>query len=165
MSSSSCPDDTNSRYWIASSPPNDPIPSRILAIFAVSRKREIRVNGWALEVRINAEDPFNGFAPQPGKVEFYLPPQGQAVRVDSHLYAGYQIPPHYDSMIAKIIVHAKDREGAIARMLGALDEMIIDGVKTNIPFQKEILSHVRFRSLSYDTSFTESLLASGGRAV
>jgi acetyl-CoA carboxylase, biotin carboxylase subunit len=129
------------------------------------KQREVRINGWALEVRINAEDPFNGFTPQPGKVDFYLPPQDPAVRVDSHLYAGYQIPPHYDSMIAKIIVHAKDREGAIVRMLGALDEMIIDGVKTNIPFQKEILSHVRFRSLSYDTSFTESLLASAGRAV
>jgi len=127
------------------------------------RQRDVRLNGWALEVRINAEDPFNGFAPQPGRVDFYLPPQDPAVRVDSHLYAGYSIPPHYDSMIAKVVVHAKDREGAIVRMLGALDEMIIDGVQTNIPFQKEILSHVRFRSLSYDTSFTESLLATGGR--
>ncbi len=129
------------------------------------RQRDIRLNGWALEVRINAEDPFDGFAPQPGRVDFYLPPQDPAVRVDSHLYAGYVIPPHYDSMIAKVVVHAKDREGAIVRMLGALDEMIIDGVKTNVPFQKEILSHVRFRSLSYDTSFTESLLASGGRGL
>jgi acetyl-CoA carboxylase biotin carboxylase subunit len=85
--------------------------------------------------------------------------------VDSHLYSGYEIPPNYDSMIAKVIVHARDREAAIVRMLGALDEMIIDGIKTNIPFQMEILSHVRFRSLGYDTSFTEGLLASGGRGI
>ncbi len=127
------------------------------------RQRDVRLTGWAMEVRVCAEDPFNDFAPQPGRIDFYLPPQDPAVRVDSHIYTGYQIPPNYDSMIAKVIVHGKDREAVIVRMLGALDEMIIDGVKTNIPFQKEILSHVRFRSLSYDTSFAESLLASGGR--
>jgi len=129
------------------------------------RQRDVRSGGWAMEVRVCAEDPFNDFAPQPGRIEFYLPPQDPGVRVDSHIYTGYQIPPNYDSMIAKVIVHGKDREAVIVRMLGALDEMIIDGVKTNIPFQKEILSHVRFRSLSYDTSFAESLLDSGGKFV
>jgi len=127
------------------------------------RQRDVRATGWAMECRICAEDPFNGFAPQPGRIEFYLPPVDPAVRVDSHIYSGYCIPPNYDSMIAKLIVHDKDREAAIVRMLQALDEMIIDGVKTNIPFQEEILSHVRFRSLSYDTSFAESLLASDRR--
>jgi acetyl-CoA carboxylase biotin carboxylase subunit len=129
------------------------------------RQRDLRASGWAMEVRVNAEDPFDDFSPQPGRVDFYLPPQDPAVRVDSHIYAGYEIPSQYDSMIAKVIVHARDREAAIVRMLGALDEMIIDGLKTNIPFQKEILSHVRFRSLNYDTSFAESLLASGGRGL
>jgi acetyl-CoA carboxylase biotin carboxylase subunit len=129
------------------------------------RQKDIRPDGWALEVRINAEDPANGFSPQPGRVDFYLPPQGRDVRVDSHLYTGYVIPPNYDSMIGKVIVHGRDRETAIVKMLNALDELVIDGVKTNIPFQKEILSHVRFRSTSYDTSFTESLLASGGRTT
>ena len=87
------------------------------------------------------------------------------MRVDSHIYTGYTIPSNYDSMIAKVIVHGNDRESVINRMMGALDEMIIDGVKTNIPFQKEILSHVRFRSLSYDTSFTEGLLSSDRRQI
>ncbi|MFN2165646.1 MAG: acetyl/propionyl/methylcrotonyl-CoA carboxylase subunit alpha, partial [Anaerolineae bacterium] len=129
------------------------------------KQRDVRPNGCAMEVRVNAEDPANGFAPQPGRIDFYLPPQDPDIRVDSHIYSGYRIPPNYDSMIAKVIVHGKDRESVIQRMLGALDEMIIDGVKTNIPFQKEILSHVRFRSLSYDTSFAESLLATGGRGI
>jgi acetyl-CoA carboxylase biotin carboxylase subunit len=128
------------------------------------RQKDIRPDGWAIEVRINAEDPAADFAPQPGRIEFFMPPQDPAVRVDTHVYTGYRIPSHYDSMIAKVIVHARDRESAIARMLAALDELIIDGVKTNVQFQKEILSHVRFRSLAYDTSFTESLLAPGGRA-
>jgi acetyl-CoA carboxylase, biotin carboxylase subunit len=129
------------------------------------KQKDVRLNGCAIEVRINAEDPFNNFAPQPGRVDFYLPPQDPHIRVDSHLYSGYTIPSHYDSMIAKIIVHADDREGAIARMLSALDEMVIDGVKTNIPFQKEILSHVAFRTQAYDTSFAESLLTAGGRSI
>ncbi len=129
------------------------------------KQKDVRLNGCAIEVRINAEDPFNDFAPQPGRVDFYFPPQDSHIRVDSHLYSGYTIPSHYDSMIAKIIVHADDREGAISRMLSALDEMVIDGIKTNIPFQKEILSHVAFRTQAYDTSFVEKLLTAGGRSI
>jgi acetyl-CoA carboxylase biotin carboxylase subunit len=83
--------------------------------------------------------------------------------VDSHVYAGYTIPSNYDSLMAKIVVHGENREAVIARMLGALDELIIDGVKTNVPFTREILRHVRFRSLNYDTSFAESLLISDRR--
>jgi acetyl-CoA carboxylase biotin carboxylase subunit len=122
------------------------------------RQKDVRFQGWAMEVRVNAEDPFNNFAPQPGKVEFWLPPVGADVRVDSHVYAGYVIPAQYDSLMAKVIVHGADREAVITRMLGVLDELIVDGVKTNVPFTREILSHVRFRSLNYDTGFAESLL-------
>jgi len=122
------------------------------------RQKDVRFTGWALECRVNAEDPFNNFAPQPGKVEFWLPPVGADVRVDSHVYAGYVIPAQYDSLMAKVIVHGADREAVITRMLGVLDELIVDGVKTNVPFTREILSHVRFRSLNYDTGFAESLL-------
>ena len=122
------------------------------------RQKDVRFTGWALECRVNAEDPFNNFAPQPGKVEFWLPPVGADVRVDSHVYAGYVIPAQYDSLMAKVIVHGPDREAVITRMLGVLDELIVDGVKTNVAFTREILSHVRFRSLNYDTGFAESLL-------
>jgi acetyl-CoA carboxylase biotin carboxylase subunit len=122
------------------------------------RQKDVRFTGWALECRVNAEDPFNNFAPQPGKIEFWLPPVGAYVRVDSHVYSGYTVPPQYDSLLAKVIIQGADREQVIGRMLGALDELIIDGPKTNVPFAKEILTHVRFRSLNYDTSFAESLL-------
>jgi len=127
------------------------------------RQKDVRFTGCALECRVNAEDPFNNFAPQPGKVEFWLPPVGADVRVDSHVYSGYTIPSNYDSLMAKVIVHGENREAVIARMLGALDELIIDGVKTNVAFTREILRHVRFRSFNYDTCFAESLLMSDRR--
>ncbi|HOX06592.1 MAG TPA: acetyl-CoA carboxylase biotin carboxylase subunit [Planctomycetota bacterium] len=127
------------------------------------RQKDVRFTGWALECRVNAEDPFNNFAPQPGKVEFWLPPVGSDVRVDSHVYSGYVIPSNYDSLMAKVIVHGENREAVITRMLGALDELIIDGIRTNVPFTREILSHVRFRSHNYDTGFAETLLMSDRR--
>ncbi len=116
----------------------------------------------SIECRINAEDPDKGFMPSPGTVEHYYAPGGRGVRIDSHAYSKYPIPPHYDSMIAKLIVHASTREQAIARMSRALDEYMITGIKTTIPFQKEILHNKDFVAGKYDTGFVEKLLAERG---
>ena len=107
-------------------------------------QEDIRLHGHAIECRITAEDADNDFRPQTGTVEKYLPPGGPGVRVDSHLYAGYKIPPHYDSLLAKLIVWAETREAAIARMQRALDEYIIEGVATTIPFHKRLLRNESF---------------------
>jgi acetyl-CoA carboxylase biotin carboxylase subunit len=124
------------------------------------RQEDIKPRGHAIEVRVNAEDPAQGFRPSPGKVGMYVPPGGMGVRVDSHLFPGYRIPPNYDSLIAKVIVHRADREEAIATMLRALREMIVEGVKTTIPLLLRILAHDRFRSGSIDTGFLDANLAS-----
>lgn len=105
---------------------------------------EIQFRGHAIECRITAEDSDNEFRPQTGVVEKYLPPGGPGVRVDSHLYAGYAVPPHYDSLLVKLIVWADTREAAIARMQRALDEFVIEGIVTTIPFHKRLLRHERF---------------------
>ena len=105
---------------------------------------EIQFRGHAIECRITAEDSDNEFRPQTGVVEKYLPPGGPGVRVDSHLYAGYSVPPHYDSLLAKLIVWADTREAAIARMQRALDEFEIEGIVTTIPFHKRLLRHEGF---------------------
>ena len=107
------------------------------------KQEDIEVSGHAFECRINAEDPKN-FLPCPGKINQFHAPGGLGVRVDSHLYSGYSIPPFYDSMIAKLITCAPTREEALKRMEVALDEMIIDGIKTNIPLQKEIVQDTNF---------------------
>ncbi|MGB2180817.1 MAG: ATP-grasp domain-containing protein, partial [Pseudomonadales bacterium] len=107
------------------------------------KQEDIEVSGHAFECRINAEDPKN-FLPCPGKINQFHAPGGLGVRVDSHLYSGYSIPPFYDSMIAKLITYAPTREEALKRMEVALDEMIIDGIKTNIPLQKEIVQDTNF---------------------
>ncbi len=104
---------------------------------------DIKVKGHAIECRINAEDP-KTFMPSPGKVSYYHVPGGPGVRVDSHLYNGYRVPPYYDSMIGKIITYGNTREIAIARMKTALNELIIEGIKTNIPLQQEILADSAF---------------------
>ncbi len=109
----------------------------------------------AIECRINAEDPFKNFAPSPGLVTAYHSASGQGVRVDSHVYAGYMIPPYYDSMIAKLICTARTREEAIKKMKRALDEYIIEGVKTTIPFHKKLMNDKRFLSGKFDTGFME----------
>jgi acetyl-CoA carboxylase biotin carboxylase subunit len=109
----------------------------------------------AIECRINAENPYKGFAPSPGLVTAYHAASGQGVRVDSHVYAGYMIPPYYDSMIAKLICTARTREEAIKKMKRALDEYIIEGVKTTIPFHKKLMSDKRFLSGKFDTGFME----------
>src|SRR6185436_9128206 len=109
----------------------------------------------AIECRINAEDPDRDFKPSPGRVELYAPPGGPGVRVDSHCYSGYRIPPNYDSMIGKLLAHRSNRRQAIATMLRALDEFVIVGPKTTIPIHRRILTHSDFRAGEHDTGFVE----------
>jgi acetyl-CoA carboxylase biotin carboxylase subunit len=119
------------------------------------KQEEIEVRGHAIEVRVNAEDPGKGFRPSIGKVETLLFPGGPGIRVDSHLYAGYQIPPHYDSLIAKIIAWAPTREEAIRRMERALGETVVEGpgLKTTIPFHQKVLQNAFFRRGAVYTNF------------
>lgn len=119
------------------------------------KQEDVEVRGHAIEVRINAEDPEKGFRPAIGKVETLLFPGGPGIRVDSHLYAGYQIPPHYDSLIAKIIAWAPTREEAIRRMERALSETVIEGpgLKTTIPFHQKVLQNAFFRRGAVYTNF------------
>ncbi|GGJ62421.1 acetyl-CoA carboxylase biotin carboxylase subunit [Anoxybacillus voinovskiensis] len=116
---------------------------------------EVTFNGWAIECRINAENPEKNFMPSPGRIQMYLPPGGLGVRVDSAAYPGYTIPPYYDSMIAKLIVHAPTREEAIARMKRALSEFIIEGIHTTIPFHLKLLEHEKFVQGDFNTKFLE----------
>ncbi len=109
----------------------------------------------AIECRINAEDPDNNFRPSPGKITTWHPPGGQGVRVDTHVYANYTIPPHYDSMIAKIIAVAQTREEAITKMSRALGEFVIEGIKTTIPFHEKLMKNEKFISGNYTTKFLE----------
>jgi acetyl-CoA carboxylase biotin carboxylase subunit len=109
----------------------------------------------AIEVRINAEDPFNGFRPSPGKITVLHTPGGHGVRVDSHIYAGYTIPPNYDSMVAKLITMAQTREEAIAKMRRALSEFVVEGVKTTIPFHLRLMNDENFIKGNYTTKFLE----------
>jgi acetyl-CoA carboxylase biotin carboxylase subunit len=109
----------------------------------------------AIECRINAEDPYNDFRPSPGKITVLHIPGGHGVRVDSHIYAGYVIPPYYDSMVAKIITIAQTREEAINTMERALSEFVIEGVKTTIPFHQQLMSNEDFRKGNFTTKFTE----------
>jgi acetyl-CoA carboxylase biotin carboxylase subunit len=117
--------------------------------------------GHAIECRVNAEDPARGFMPSPGVLENYYAPGGRGVRIDSHAYAGYPIPPNYDSMIAKVITTASSREACINRMSRALSEYMIGGIRTTIPFQQLIMQNDDFRRGKYDTGFVEKLLQSG----
>ena len=110
-------------------------------------------NGHAIEFRINAEDPLRNFLPQAGRIEFYNPPGGPGVRVDSHVYADYKVPPHYDSLLAKLIVHAKDREAAIRRGTRALDEFAVSGLETTLPLHLAVLEDEEFRRGGVTTSF------------
>ena len=112
-------------------------------------------NLFAMECRINAEDPRNGFRPSPGKITNLHIPGGHGVRVDSHVYAGYTIPPNYDSMIAKLIVSAQSREEAIVRMKRALQEFVIEGVKTTIPFHIKLMDNEKFKSGKFTTKFLD----------
>ncbi|EJR66186.1 biotin carboxylase 1 [Bacillus cereus VD115] len=119
------------------------------------QQEEVQFNGWAIECRINAENPAKKFMPSPGRVEMYLPPGGFGIRVDSAVYPGYSIPPFYDSMVAKLIVHGKTREEAIAKMKRALSEFVIEGVHTTIPFHLQLLDHPDFVKGEFNTKFLE----------
>jgi pyruvate carboxylase subunit A len=119
------------------------------------KQSEIGMNGWAIECRINAEDPLNNFAPSPGKLKHYRSPGGVGVRVDSGVHTGYSIPPMYDPMISKLIVWGRDRSEAIARMRRALYEYIIVGLKTNIPFHKAVMENPRFVNGDLGTHFID----------
>ena len=118
--------------------------------------QNFKLRGHSIECRINAEDPANNFMPFPGEITNFHMPGGKGVRVDSHAYSGYKIPTQYDSMIGKIIVHAKNRERAIIRMYRALEETIIEGPKTTIPYQMAIMDNEQFKSGEFDTSFLET---------
>lgn len=119
---------------------------------------QVEVRGHAIECRINAEDPTT-FLPSPGKIENYYAPGGAGIRMDSHIYPGYSIPPYYDSMIAKLIAHGKDRETTIARMKQALEETILTGVKTNIPLHRDlILEDENFCKEAMDIHYLEKHL-------
>nr|MBP9796642.1 acetyl-CoA carboxylase biotin carboxylase subunit [Chitinophagales bacterium] len=107
----------------------------------------------AMECRINAEDPTRNFSPSPGKITSFHSPKGHGVRVDTAVYAGYTIPPYYDSMIAKLICKARTREEVILKMQRALDEFIVEGIKTTIPFHKKLMRDPKFRAGVFDTSF------------
>ena len=117
--------------------------------------RTFTPKGHAIECRINAEDPKHGFRPSPGELQVFHTPGGHGVRVDSHVYASYKVPPNYDSLIAKLVVHADTREEAIERMLRALDEFIVVGIKTTIPFHKQLLQTEAFKSGDFDTGFAD----------
>ena len=112
----------------------------------------------SIECRINAEDPYNNFTPSPGKIDFWFQPGGRGVRVDTHVYSGYQVPPFYDSLIAKLIVTGATREIAIDRMQRALNEFLIEGIKTTIPFQDAIIKNSDFRSGNYNIGWVEAFL-------
>lgn len=120
---------------------------------------DVQFKGHAMECRINAEDPFGDFRPCPGRIEMYYAPGGAGVRIDSHAYAGYTIPPYYDSMIGKLITVGRDRAEAMNRMSRALSEYMITGVKTTIPFEQAILQDPDFRRGNYTTNFVERILS------
>jgi acetyl-CoA carboxylase biotin carboxylase subunit len=126
---------------------------------------DVQFKGHAIECRINAEDPFDEFRPSPGRIEMYYQPGGRGTRVDTHAYAGYTIPPHYDSMIGKLITYGKDRREAMDKMSRALGEYMITGVKTTISFQQAILQDPNFRRGVYTTSFVEQLLSGARREL
>ncbi|WP_197275589.1 acetyl-CoA carboxylase biotin carboxylase subunit [Bacillus sp. FJAT-22090] len=118
-------------------------------------QKDIQIKGWAIECRINAENPAKNFMPSPGKIDMYLAPGGYGVRVDSAMYPGYSIPPFYDSMVAKLITFGDTREEAIAKMKRALGEFVIDGVETTILFHEKLMNHEVFVSGDFDTKFLE----------
>ena len=126
------------------------------------KQNRIETKGVAIECRINAEDPDDGFKPTPGTVGFYSPPGGPGIRLDTHIYPGYKVTPYYDALIGKLIAYGKKRNDAIACMRRALEEFIVEGVKTTIPLFRTVFGNTRFAEGPVDTGFVESLFASGG---
>jgi acetyl-CoA carboxylase biotin carboxylase subunit len=132
---------------------------RIAAGMGLSiRQSDVKFRGHAIECRINAEDPLS-FTPSPGTITQYHPPGGPGIRIDSHIYAGYRVPPYYDSMIGKLIAHGDDRDSAIARMQMALTEIIVEGIKTNIPLHRDILQDAAFQHGGTNIHYLEKKLA------
>ena len=125
------------------------------------KQSEIKQQGVSIECRINAEDPKRNFQPSPGKIDRLIVPGGFGVRFESHAHSGYIVPPYYDSMIGKLIVHQPTRAEAIATMLRALSELRVDGIKTTAPLHQEILSHSAFFEGRIDTTFVERTFSSG----
>jgi acetyl-CoA carboxylase biotin carboxylase subunit len=125
-------------------------------------QRQIPLRGHAIKCRINAEDPFN-LMPSPGRITLWHPPGGPGIRVDSHVYSNYVVPPYYDSMIGKITAYGDTREQAIARMRTALMETVIEGIKTNIPLHQELLVDARFVEGGVSINYLEGWLASHQR--
>jgi acetyl-CoA carboxylase, biotin carboxylase subunit len=121
------------------------------------KQSDIKIRGHAIECRLNAEDPVN-FMPSPGTIKHYHAPGGFGIRVDTHVYQGYKVPPHYDSMIGKLIAHAESRKLAIARLSMALSEIVIDGIKTNIPLHQELIQDTAFMAGGTDIHYLESKL-------
>jgi pyruvate carboxylase subunit A len=119
-------------------------------------QKDVRFRGYAMEFRINAEDPKNGFLPSFGKITRYYAPGGPGVRIDAAMYSGYEIPPYFDSMCAKLTVWALTWDGVIERGRRTLNDMVIYGVKTTIPYYLEILKHPDFRNADFNTGFVES---------
>ncbi len=124
---------------------------------------QVRIQGHAIECRINAENPAKNFMPCPGLITNVHTPGGNGVRVDSHIYCDYRVPPNYDSMLLKLIVHGKDRESAIAKMRSALGELVIEGIETNLDFQYEILNHEAFGQGDTDTHFIPTYFPQYGK--
>ena len=120
-------------------------------------QKDIRFQGHAIECRINAEDP-KTFMPSPGLINLWHAPGGPGVRVDSHIYSGYRVPPYYDSMIGKLITHGRDRNAAVARMKNALTEIVIEGIRTNVPLHQEIFQHAAFQRGGTDIHYLEKRL-------
>jgi len=123
------------------------------------RQKDIRLEGSAIECRINAEDPGFGFKPSPGTITNLVLPGGPGVRIDTHAYCGYTISSYYDSLVAKLIVHRRTRRDAISTMRRALEEFVVEGIKTNIPLHQQIFGHTQFLRGDFDTGFIESVMA------
>ncbi len=121
------------------------------------RQEDVQLRGHAIECRINAEDP-KTFMPSPGLVQLWHPPGGPGIRIESHIYSGYRVPPFYDSMVGKLISHGSDRQTAIARMRNALSEIVIEGIKTNVPLHQEIFQHSAFQAGGTDIHYLEKRL-------
>ena len=122
------------------------------------RQKDVVFRGHAVECRINAEDP-DTFMPSPGKVGLFHPPGGPGIRLDSHLYSGYTVPPQYDSLIGKLVAYGEDRQTALARMRTALDEIVIDGIKTNIPLHERLCRDSAFLAGGTNIHYLEAKLA------
>jgi acetyl-CoA carboxylase biotin carboxylase subunit len=126
-------------------------------------QKDIAIQGHAIEVRVNAEDWEKNFRPNPGTIETVYMPGGRGVRVDTHIFAGYRIPPYYDSMIAKLIFKGTTRNDAMAVALRGLEDFMLEGITTTVPFAKMVISDDRFRQGNYSTHFVDDFLETMGR--